>query len=770
MIFRRVAFLLFLVALSAALGLFSLSPAASTVDVNAQTDIVDFQTSATLLNQPNVLALDSALVCIEGSSPPDNLTRGAKSGGCLGQLEPSFEGSFSGVAELSGSVRIVMRRVRQTELEISLIGTPNLKSIVLRSSEGKSIAVDHAVIVLTKSYFDTGNIFSFATTASRLMIGGDGRTFGSHRGLFLLGGIATPLSNTIFGAHVVRGSPVPLSAGDMINWMDTKGYASVFARAGSDGAIEVSAHFPTKETVVRSFAGTGIPLSVSWLDRVKTDPVLLLLLALLGFAMSVPDWMGRISKLVKYMSSRKGQRRSNLRYLCFFASILAVFVLFFPALSHSQSVYVKGLDDGQGYIFNSNGRCYVITALHVVESKDHQRISATIRIEFGETKIDAPVNPPSNLPPQWIKPWRYQDIDIALVDIGDETSSPCKIVSPRILNDIPKEDELIFARESGAYDYIPVKVTDSNNARLVIRDFGKCLFKQGRSGSLVVLQGSKILGFLTDTSDCTGLVVPIDAINDALQTQARIQMPIHSRSDELVRAAYLADESQFIRLLDTIGDPNTIDGSGHSPLLAVAAANEPGSFVANKPNCISRTNSRVRIADEILKRGGRVDGSGGNSWTPLINAVWDEDSHCGNRAMIEFLLRNNANPNQIYRDGDRFHTVLHSAVEEGSVDAVRLLLAFGADSNVADNWGKTPIMAIITNDPTWPSSAGSCDTGENIPVQKFKLLVASSNLDLPLPDREYGPTARKALQTRASTGGTPGIQRCFQQMLSTVAH
>ena len=436
-----------------------------------------------------------------------------------------------------------------------------------------------------------------------------------------------------------------------------------------------------------------------------------------------------------------------------------------------QPIFVRGLFDGQGYLFNSDGRCYVITALHVLETPNSQSVSPTIHLEFGNVQYDGPVNPPSNLPSNWIKPWRYPSLDVALVEVGgDFSNSLCARIPRRRLNDAPAQDQLIFARSTGAIEYVPIEVTDSNSSKILIKDFWTLSPAAGRSGSLAISHGTTILGFLESTSDsCSGQVTPIDTINEAFRSQARVHLPMHSRLAELVEAAFQAEQT-FVALLNVIDDPNTVDGSGESPLGAVASSREPRSFVRDQTNCISRMNSRLRIAGQILKRGGRVDGEGGNSWTPLIVSVWDGESFCTNGSMIEFLLSNNAAANQIYKSESSFKTVLHYAVEQGSVDAVRILLKYHANANVRDRWGNTPIMELILNDPTGPGVSSGCDDSDNVPVKKFKLLAKQSDLSLQMQDQEFGSTPRQALQRRASRGGTPGMQRCFQRMLDAIAN
>ncbi len=66
-----------------------------------------------------------------------------------------------------------------------------------------------------------------------------------------------------------------------------------------------------------------------------------------------------------------------------------------------------------------------------------------------------------------------------------------------------------------------------------------------------------------------------------------------------------------------------------------------------------------------------------------------------NISMLEFLLKNGAEPNYNIRDG---WTAITSAILSGNIDIVKLLIAKGADVNVKANSGETPLdIALRTN-------------------------------------------------------------------------
>ena len=67
----------------------------------------------------------------------------------------------------------------------------------------------------------------------------------------------------------------------------------------------------------------------------------------------------------------------------------------------------------------------------------------------------------------------------------------------------------------------------------------------------------------------------------------------------------------------------------------------------------------------------------------------------GRSQALWLLLHHGANPNLADRDG---HTPLHLAAETGQVASLRLLLAAGADPNAADAWGVTPLHLAARGD------------------------------------------------------------------------
>jgi hypothetical protein len=291
-----------------------------------------------------------------------------------------------------------------------------------------------------------------------------------------------------------------------------------------------------------------------------------------------------------------------------------------------------------------------------------------------------------------------------------------------------------------------------------------------------------------------------------LFSELKIRLPLHERSDQLIKAAYEVDESGFNQLLDAIGDPNTSNGSGSLPLGAVAVsdnnfyvfyerfgrpkAGERDSDLKSRV-CAAFVEARLRIARQLLQHGARVDGAGGVSWTPLMNAVTDHTG-CGNEKMVQLLLTSGAAPNHEYispYDSTSTSTPLWVAVvqgylqaESGSQPLVDLLLRSGANANVKIR-GQTPLMklALDPRPEEFAQGDSSCWSADNSKVAVFRLLSGHSDLSSRLNSRDEfnGMTVVQILKKRLGGGctrpqcdgtGRAGGGRCLERMLGALPH
>ena len=179
--------------------------------------------------------------------------------------------------------------------------------------------------------------------------------------------------------------------------------------------------------------------------------------------------------------------------------------------------------------------------------------------------------------------------------------------------------------------------------------------------------------------------------------------------ERLIKAARANDVETVTRLLAQGADPNAHDGA--TVLIAAAGSRARGP-------------ERLVIRQRLLVAGARVNGPASDGLTALsIAAVLLDpvavhlllqhgadpnlvDLHCvtpllhsllphGDEAkhldVVRLLIGSGAHVNgRAMRDG---RTALGSAVRRGSAAMVALLLAGGADPNLADDAGTTPLMA-----------------------------------------------------------------------------
>ncbi|TAL30244.1 MAG: ankyrin repeat domain-containing protein [Alphaproteobacteria bacterium] len=85
----------------------------------------------------------------------------------------------------------------------------------------------------------------------------------------------------------------------------------------------------------------------------------------------------------------------------------------------------------------------------------------------------------------------------------------------------------------------------------------------------------------------------------------------------------------------------------------------------------------------LLDKGADINGCDDGSKSPLTAAI-----HMGRHGLLRFLLDKGANPDQ--PDGKDL-LPLTAAVLKRDLDAIGLLLHYGADIEAADSWGKTAL-------------------------------------------------------------------------------
>jgi ankyrin repeat protein len=93
-------------------------------------------------------------------------------------------------------------------------------------------------------------------------------------------------------------------------------------------------------------------------------------------------------------------------------------------------------------------------------------------------------------------------------------------------------------------------------------------------------------------------------------------------------------------------------------------------------------------AKELLMKSG-IEILDGDSSTPLIWA-----SFCQNTEILRWLIENRAHVDHQNRNG---YCALHTAAQEGHIDVVHRLLSHGANTELQDVYGNTPLWTAVFN-------------------------------------------------------------------------
>ncbi|MBM4043746.1 MAG: ankyrin repeat domain-containing protein [Planctomycetes bacterium] len=167
---------------------------------------------------------------------------------------------------------------------------------------------------------------------------------------------------------------------------------------------------------------------------------------------------------------------------------------------------------------------------------------------------------------------------------------------------------------------------------------------------------------------CLGIFIVLAAL-DILFGGGQAVMKSAGKSmieSPLCVAAAAGNWQEIDRLLARGVNPNQSAMMGHSALI------------------MATDNGHVQIAERLLKAGADPNQKDNLGWAPLHHAV---KTDAANLDMITMLARYRANVNITDK---HLRTPLHRAAQFGHVEAVRLLLRWGADPAARDENGWTP--------------------------------------------------------------------------------
>jgi uncharacterized protein len=144
------------------------------------------------------------------------------------------------------------------------------------------------------------------------------------------------------------------------------------------------------------------------------------------------------------------------------------------------------------------------------------------------------------------------------------------------------------------------------------------------------------------------------------------------KSNEFVAAIARNDKSALARLLAEGFDPNSKDRDGRTPLM------------------LAVTSDNLELVQFLIENGADVNSKDNNGFTPLHFAAQDFRVQAA-----ESLLRNGAKVNACdnYGNPPLWRAVFNS---QGRGDLITLLLKHGADRNLKNKSGKTPVELANT--------------------------------------------------------------------------
>jgi hypothetical protein len=448
--------------------------------------------------------------------------------------------------------------------------------------------------------------------------------------------------------------------------------------------------------------------------------------------------------------------------------------------AHAEQMFVTGAENGQGYVFGDHSYCFVVTAAHVLDRSLAGQVRLTVK---GDDKSFAQASLSTGIPGN-IGVWTSaDDVAVLRLDAPGQSWNPCDGTGSGSGNELALPDAagaiILAVDETGTIQFVPTVVAGSVDGLLLVggkpKDGQTCALRKGLSGGLVLDETKKILGVLTTiiSQQCTAKVVPIEAIN-AFFADASFQLPLHPLSQQLTEAIQANDFTKYQRLIQAVGDPNSVDFSQYSPIGVTLndvgapslgfSDDTPAQKQANEQACDLWVEVRLQIASDLVKRGADVNFGGPSGWTPLMGAAFGP-SECVGTRFADFLIANKADLNRRVRASA---TALSMTVGSSyNIPVLRKLLEAGADADLRDEFGLTPIMSMVY----WGlNDVSDCeDNYESQWTVAFKLLQAYSDMSLTMPlqdnpgDRTSGKTVEAYLRERYDHE-YPGFDRCMRHI------
>lgn len=187
------------------------------------------------------------------------------------------------------------------------------------------------------------------------------------------------------------------------------------------------------------------------------------------------------------------------------------------------------------------------------------------------------------------------------------------------------------------------------------------------------------------------------AVQALLDAGVSTDSPAFTEWTELYAAAFHQDAAEVERLLAEGASLRSLRGS--TPLHAIAWQSESFDQETNL--------ACERIIRMLVAAGVPIDSQDGKGNTALHNAVVEFYSDGSNPTAVRVLLEFGAQPDLVNHEG---HTPLHLAANAGVLFCVEALLAAGADPNRPDADGDTPadlVRQCYRGKQAWPAPTDS---------------------------------------------------------------
>jgi hypothetical protein len=269
-----------------------LIPSYATIDIVAHTGVVSFETSrGAVLNETQIGVAD-ATIC--------GIARGIIASGaqdlCALTGRTLIKQAYAGPLLLHGRVRV---RLEQTAVGLELTAIPAESEASV--SIGDTTVGGGWVVVQSKATSQRA-LVSFGALVSSVTIGQTG--IRQIRPASLLeSGTLRALASSNFNKSVIIGPSLPLGLGDVVRLDTTDGRGLLYAQSDGSSSINVSARYPATAVTLRRLGGQGVPVSFSWWERIKQDPLLVAIWAFIGFWFAV---FSMAQKIVEVRAKAKG--------------------------------------------------------------------------------------------------------------------------------------------------------------------------------------------------------------------------------------------------------------------------------------------------------------------------------------------------------------------------------------------------------------------------------------------------------------------------------